>query len=375
MKLLKLVIFFFGAVVVAAMGEANQQIALEKKFETALRALRAERDASLDKLDKGFEGALNRVEKSAKEAADLDLVIETKKLRDLFVNGEKLVPSENTELKKIMGMLVEHSDKVRFKYGTSVNELIDVYVDQLTKIQNSYTKAGDVGSAVEVRKMIKAAKLRRVEDLPAPSKVAEMVKPPVQEDVVSEMPLPTSKSKLHDFLTNTVWSANGGYFRFRGDGTMTMPWHDCEWEVIKKDRVKMFTSDWHFMMNFEDDMKAVRVITANGSKEEWTGSFFRRHALHLDKKKCEAILTQGSWKREVAPGSGEFTFTSSGKIKSTTDTQTWREWEYVDGLIRLKGVDGGNKIKVDLGIFGDQSPYQLKRIGKEVRELQFQQKE
>ena len=125
----------------------------------------------------------------------------------------------------------------------------------------------------------------------------------------------------------------------------------------------------------EVNMKAVRVITANGSKEEWTGSFFRRHALHLDKKKCEAILTQGSWKREVAPGSGEFTFTSSGKIKSTTDTQTWREWEYVDGLIRLKGVDGDNKIKVDLGIFGDQSPYQLKRIGKEVRELQFQQKE
>jgi len=357
-------------------GESGQLEGLEKKFGTALRTLRSERNESLDKLDAGFERALDRIEKSAKEAGNLDLLVELKKIRESFDQGGKLPDSRNPELKKNLDTLSAHADKVNLKYGTGVNQLIDGYIERLGKVLDAYTKAGKVEEALEVRKAIKAVEFRRIKDLPEPAPAVEEEKDAVADELQegdTAWEIPGSRKKLHDYLTNTVWTVNGGYFRFRGDGTMTMPWHDFKWEAKEKNEVKMYTSVWHFRIVFGEDAKTFKVTNSKYTKEKWAGSFTRRHPLSSDKGKIQSILTRTSWRRDLSPGKGEFNFSSTGKIKNTFGVQSWEEWENVDGLIRLKGKEEGKTIRLDVAVVGDKPPYKLVRIGKEFREVQFLQ--
>ncbi|WP_367871745.1 hypothetical protein [Luteolibacter sp. Populi] len=165
--------------------------------------------------------------------------------------------------------------------------------------------------------------------------------------------LPGSTKGLGVFLVNTTWDLGGGkIFRFRGDGSMVMPYHDCKWKPTGPRKVEMFSPDWKHVIEFPEDMTTLEV-----SDKEWKGKMVRRLAPAVDDKKLEAILVKLDWARVTKEGAEPFKIANHGKILDTG--KVWKSWELHDGLLLIKGKKGEKEVKDEFYLKEDKEPYTL----------------
>ncbi len=179
-------------------------------------------------------------------------------------------------------------------------------------------------------------------------------------DGVSEVEpkLPGSTRSLGEYLPNTVWDLKGGgIFRFRGDGSMVMPWHDFQWKSTSARTAEMFTSDWRFKIIFSEDMKTLEV------PGRWEGAQVRRIGSPVDDKQVREILTAGIWTRTTPMGKLYFTFDKRGKLLVNEPGNVWDKWDVSHGLIVLRGKREGNNFIEEYVISSSKPPASLKMVG------------
>jgi len=101
---------------------------------------------------------------------------------------------------------------------------------------------------------------------------------PAEEEI--EIIKPKNKAELAKFLPEKTWKLVGtdrkparDDLSFSGDGTVTMPWHGCTWEVTGKREVKMTDGGgkWFFMIEFSSDFKKCEVLRSDNGRVEWVG--------------------------------------------------------------------------------------------------------
>lgn len=185
----------------------------------------------------------------------------------------------------------------------------------------------------------------------------------------AEPKLPGSTRQLSEYLPNTVWDLKGGgVFRFRGDGTMVMPWHDFKWKATGPRTAEMFTPDWNFKVNFSEDMKSVTV------PDRWEGQMVRRVSSVMDDKKLDALLTTGSWSRGTGDAGQALTFDKHGKLLSTDTETAWKTWEVHQGLVILKGQRDGKPMQEEYTLPADTKPLTLKNVNGKDNDPKLTQK-
>jgi len=177
--------------------------------------------------------------------------------------------------------------------------------------------------------------------------------PTAGDKAATETKLPGSARQLSEYLANTVWDLKGGgVFRFRGDGTMVMPWHDFKWKTTGPRTAEMFTNEWNFKVNFSEDLKNVTV------PDRWEGTQVRRITSAVDDKKLQEMLSTGSWNR----GDKNLTFDKHGKLLSADTEISWKTWEAHHGLVILKGIRDGKPMQEDYSLPADSKPLTLVRV-------------
>ena len=165
-----------------------------------------------------------------------------------------------------------------------------------------------------------------------------------------ETKLPGSTKGLGQYLVNTVWDLEGGkVFRFRGDGTMVMPWHDFEWKPTGKRTAQMFTRDWRWEIVFSEDMTTCEV------PGRYKGKMSRRIEVPLDDKKLQEILTASPWTRVAKSEREGFSFAKSGKILDAG--KVWKSWELHSGILVLKGMRNEKEVRDEFCLQADKKPY------------------
>ena len=164
--------------------------------------------------------------------------------------------------------------------------------------------------------------------------------------------LPGSTKGLGEYLANTVWKLEGGgIFRFRGNGTMVMPWHDFEWKTLGPRKAQMFTKDWRFDIVFSEDMTTLEV------PGRYKGKMSERLSSALDDKKLEAAVADKSWLRETKEGKSLLVLAKHGKIQDAN--KIWTTWEVHDGLLLIRGKEGDRHMQEDYFLQKDEQPYVL----------------
>lgn len=180
--------------------------------------------------------------------------------------------------------------------------------------------------------------------------------------------LPRSTKGLGDYLTNTIWEAEDGKgsFRFRGDGTMVMPWHDFQWKPLGSRKALMFTKDWKFDIIFSEDMKTFEV------EGQWKAKMRTRLHSAADDKKLEETLTTGKWTLASKEEPHSLTFTRNGKVIDLS--KEWQTWEVHGGVLTLKGKKDKKDLKEDFLLNEDKQPWVLEAVGSRKNVLSLRQK-
>lgn len=180
--------------------------------------------------------------------------------------------------------------------------------------------------------------------------------------------LPRSIKGLGDYLTNTIWEAEEGKgtFRFRGDGTMVMPWHDFQWKPLSSRKALMFTKDWKFEVLFSEDMKSFEV------EGQWNAKMISRlHSAVEDKKLTEVLIT-GKWELASKERPASLTFTRNGKIADPD--KEWLTWEVHGGVLTLKGKKDKKDLKDDFLLKEDKQPWAFDPVGSKQSGVVLRQK-
>lgn len=173
------------------------------------------------------------------------------------------------------------------------------------------------------------------------------------ESKIQEEPkLPGSTRGLQEYLANTVWDLKGGgIFRFRGDSTMVMPWHEFSWKATGNRTAVMFTHDWHWDIKFSQDMKTLEV------PGRYEGKQVKRLISAVNDKRLEEILTTNKWSHAAKENSYIISFSAHGKVMDTE--KGWKLWEIRQGLLILKGNRDGKDQKEEFILLEDKKPYRL----------------
>jgi hypothetical protein len=172
---------------------------------------------------------------------------------------------------------------------------------------------------------------------------------------IEEPKLPGSTRALGEYLPNTVWELKrGGIFRFRGDGTMVMPWHDFQWKTTGPRTAQMFTKDWRWEIKFSEDMKTLEV------PGRYNATQVRRLMSAVSDKRLEEILPASPWERIAKDGTYGVIFAKHGKMM---ENKGWTSWEIHGGLLIMKGTREGKAIREEYIMKEDKKPYTLSLAG------------
>ncbi|MCB1229660.1 MAG: hypothetical protein KDN19_05310 [Verrucomicrobiae bacterium] len=105
-------------------------------------------------LDKAYANKLSEIEENAKSQGRLeDLIGIQKELEDLKKNAPLDTPA-NGELLKVRGIYQQELKNRKAQAFTSLKEAVSVYQATLKKIQEAFTRSGEIEKAVEVKKEI-----------------------------------------------------------------------------------------------------------------------------------------------------------------------------------------------------------------------------
>jgi hypothetical protein len=150
-------LFLFAGPLAAAEDEVEQlQTAFEKRHGEA----NAKRDEQLDKLEAGYQAALNRHIDKVKASGNLEDVLTLRDEVDAVREGVDPLPAlpatATQEFKQLRKTFEEARAVIEKAHATTVTDLATKMSEALKTKEVQYTKAGRIDEALEARKMREA---------------------------------------------------------------------------------------------------------------------------------------------------------------------------------------------------------------------------
>lgn len=334
-------------------GLGPEEVALKKKFEAACEKATNEADSRRDTLSEGFMRALAGVEKKFQQQAKLEALLEIRDLKRAVSEDGELPKVTNQEVSKLLKVYEQHVGTITNELNSKRNELIRIYVASLKKRLDASTREGDLDKAVAMKGEIDRVTLLLVEEK----------RPSSGEDVaVTGRKLPGSTKQLGEFVVNTIWNVeSGGRFRFRGDGTMEMPWHDFQWKPTGKRSARMYTEAWQIYITFSEDMQSMRC-DLSGGQNKFKATYDRRLVSAMSSQQVEKTLVSREWEFQESNETTMLKFGRSGKLEGDSEFVKWKTWELYDGVVILRGMRGEKKHRRELLMHSESLPLTFSSI-------------
>lgn len=172
------------------------------KYEAAVE----EMTKPLDKFQDRYYTELAKLQDSAQQAGQLDLILEIQEEANAFRSG-KLKPTTDPELLKLRQIYSEEVERLAKVSEVEIANLQSLYQEQLQFIQVEQTKAGNVKVAVAARdehKRVSALAAKTKDSQPANSVGTSAAFTMVEKDE-------RNSETLSDWLIGTVWKAGFGW--------------------------------------------------------------------------------------------------------------------------------------------------------------------
>jgi len=133
---------------------------LKTAYTASLTRIQAEADVALAELAVGYAGALKKLESSLQSKGDLDGVLAVRAERELFEKSGALGDHELPSLALVRARFLAARAPIDAKEAADTGKLTESYVRQLSALQVSLTKSGDLPAAVAVKEEIAQVKSR-----------------------------------------------------------------------------------------------------------------------------------------------------------------------------------------------------------------------
>jgi hypothetical protein len=138
---------------VASAGELTAKWEqLQGKFATATSDIRAKFEKERSDLGDKFVGALQKLESGLQEKGELEALLKVRKERELFASAGTLGTEEIPDLSRLRKLYTDSRDPIDRSEKEEVVRLMQAYLQQLETLQTELTRAGEIETAVLVKK-------------------------------------------------------------------------------------------------------------------------------------------------------------------------------------------------------------------------------